>query len=119
MEIDESIFARMTFDGVKEKVWVLGFYERGTKAMRAIYVKDRSEQTLTNVVLENVEEGAEIYTDFWRGYNSLKHFYDHKIVNKAKKGSGTSEFQTTNRVEHMWSCIKRHLFMYSTCNLNL
>ena len=47
IEIDESIFAKMTQDGVKEKVWVLGFFERGTKAMRAIYVKDRSEQTLT------------------------------------------------------------------------
>lgn len=92
IEIDESIFAKMTKDGQKEKVWVLGFFERGTKAMRAIYVKDRSEQTLTQVILENVEIGAEIYTDFWRGYNSLKHFYQHRIVNKAKKGAGTSEF---------------------------
>ena len=43
IEIDESIFAKMTKDGEKVKVWVLGFYERGTKECRAIYVKDRSE----------------------------------------------------------------------------
>lgn len=51
--------------------------------MRAIWVKDRTTETLTQVVLENVELGAEIYTDFWRGYNSLKHYYNHRIVNKA------------------------------------
>jgi hypothetical protein len=44
------------------------------------------------VILENVEEGAEVFTDFWRGYNSLKHFYKHRVVNKAMKGYGTSEF---------------------------
>lgn len=82
----------MTRDGVKQKVWVLGFYERGTKEARAVHVKDRTEDTLTQVILENVELGAEIYTDFWRGYNGLKNYYVHRVVNKAHKGAGTSEF---------------------------
>lgn len=100
IEIDESIFSRQTAeDGDEKKIWVLGFFERDTKEMRAIYVKDRTEATLTQVILENVELGAEIYTDFWRGYNSLKHYYDHKVINKEQKGCGTSEYQTTARVE--------------------
>ena len=81
VEIDESIFATQGKDGAK--VWVLGFYERGTKEMRAIYVKDRTTETLTQVVLENVELGAEVWTDFWRGYNGLKSYYKHRVVNKA------------------------------------
>lgn len=80
VEIDESIFA-MGKDGCK--IWVLGFYERGSKEQRAIYVKDRTTETLTQVILEHVEPGAEIYTDFWRGYNGLKYYYKHRIVNKA------------------------------------
>ena len=68
------------------------------------------------MILENVEQGAEIFTDFWRGYNSLKLWYKHRVVNKAKVGSGTSEYVTTNRVEGMWSNIKRILYVYSTCN---
>jgi hypothetical protein len=44
VEIDESIFA-MGKDGCK--IWVLGFYERGSKEQRAIYVKDRTTETLT------------------------------------------------------------------------
>ena len=51
--------------------------------MRAIYVKDRTTETLTQVVLENVELGAEVWTDFWRGYNGLKAYYKHRVVNKA------------------------------------
>ena len=47
IEIDESIFATVTREGQKHKVWVLGFYERGTKEARAIHVKDRTEETLT------------------------------------------------------------------------
>ena len=83
IEIDESVFATVTREGQKHKVWVLGFYERGTKEARAIHIKDRTEETLTQVILENVEQGAEIYTDFWRGYNGLKHYYTHRVVNKA------------------------------------
>ena len=83
VEIDESIFATVSREGQKHKVWVLGFYERGTKEARAIHVKDRTEETLTQVILENVEMGAEIYTDFWRGYNGLKHYFVHRVVNKA------------------------------------
>lgn len=45
VEIDESVFATVGKDGCK--VWVLGFYERGSKDQRAIYVKDRSTETLT------------------------------------------------------------------------
>lgn len=47
IEIDESKFSKKSVDGKKENVWVLGFYERGTKEARAIYVKDRTEETLT------------------------------------------------------------------------
>ena len=47
IEIDESIFATINRDGHKEKIWVLGFFERGSRECRAIHVKDRTEETLT------------------------------------------------------------------------
>ena len=43
VEIDESIFQRVNTSEGEKKIWVLGFYERGSKDMRAIYVKDWSE----------------------------------------------------------------------------
>ena len=36
IEIDESVFAEQTIDGKQVKIWVLGFFERGTKEARAI-----------------------------------------------------------------------------------
>ena len=111
VEIDESIFATKQ-DG--SKTWVLGFYERGSREYRAIYVPDRTENTLTRVILENVQEGAEVVTDFWRGYNGLKHFYRHKVLNKAKLGYGTSEWVSTNQVESMWAQIKNEFQKYTT-----
>lgn len=66
-------------------------------------MKDRTEETLTQVVLENVEENAHVFTDFWRGYNRLKLYFKHRVVNKAVKGYGTTEYETTNRVEGLWS----------------
>ena len=47
VEIDESKFTQHTKGGVKCKVWVLGFYERGTKDVRAFVMKDRQEITCT------------------------------------------------------------------------
>lgn len=47
IEIDESVFMHANVEGHRVGVWVLGFWERGTKDMRAIVVKDRSEATLT------------------------------------------------------------------------
>jgi hypothetical protein len=44
VEIDESVFAERKGG---EKIWVLGFFERDTKEGRAIFVKDRTESTLT------------------------------------------------------------------------
>ena len=47
IEIDESVFAERKVDGKIEKIWFLGFFERDTKEARAIFVKDRTESTLT------------------------------------------------------------------------
>jgi hypothetical protein len=51
-------------------------------------MKDRTEVTCTQMIRDSIQEGAEIITDFWRGYNACKEFYVHRTVNKAKYGSG-------------------------------
>ena len=65
-----------------------------------------------------MELGAEIYTDFWRGYNRLKLYYKHRVVNKQMKGYGTSEYETTNRVEGLWSEIKRSMVIYHSYDIS-
>lgn len=114
VEIDESKFTHHTKGGVKCNVWVLGFYERGTKDVRAFIMRSRDIAACTQLIRDNVLEGAEVYTDFWRGYNECKEFYTHRVVNKASHGYGQSEFQTTSRVESLWHILKRNLHTYSS-----
>lgn len=70
--------------------------------------------TCTALVRDNVLEGGEVYTDYWRGYNTLKEFYIHRVQNKARYGYGTTEYQTTSRVESLWHILKRNIHTYST-----
>ena len=54
VEVDESKFTHHTKGGVSSKVWVLGFYERGTKDVRAFVMRDRTEVTCTQMIRDNV-----------------------------------------------------------------
>ena len=101
MEIDESKFTHHT-KGV------------GSKDIRAFVMRDRTDTTCLQMIRDNVIDGAEVYTDYWRGYNNCKEFSDHKTVNKAKHGAGPFEYLTTSRVESLWSMIKRNIHTYST-----
>jgi transposase-like protein len=114
VEIDESKFTHYSKGGQDAKVWVLGFYERGSKDIRAFVMKDRTEVTCTQMIRDHVVEGAEVLTDFWRGYNTCKEFYTHRTVNKAKYGSGQGEYMTTSRVESLWHSVKRIIRNYSS-----
>ena len=103
------------YDALKKnaKIWVLGFYERETKKARAFVVSDRSEETLTNTIRSNVIEGTTIYTDFWKGYNGLSEFYNHKPVNKSKEIDKKIGDWCTNQVESLWAVLKRDISKYS------
>ena len=56
VEIDESKFTHHSKGGQDSKVWVLGFYERGTKDVRAFVMKDRTEVTCTQMIRDNVHD---------------------------------------------------------------
>ena len=79
-------------------------------------MKDRSETTCAQMVRDSVQEGAEVFTDAWRGFNQLKHFYSHHVVNRNKPGNTSVE--TTARIESLWHIIKRNIHTYSTFKLH-
>jgi IS1 family transposase len=118
VEIDESKFTHHTKGGTDTKVWVIGFYERGTKDVRAFTLKDKSEATILALIRENVAEGADIVTDSWRGYAECKNYYNHRIYNRQKStdenGNKLPNDNGINRVESLWSMLKRNIHTYST-----
>lgn len=88
----------------QDKTPVFGMVERKGK-LNAMVVKDTSCETLTAEVVRFVKE-AIIYTDEWRGYNSLKQLFQHEIV-KHKEYEYVRENVYTNTIEGFWSLLKR------------
>jgi len=114
VEIDEALFSRNTNKdtGEKHQVWVLGIFEVGTRVARAYVIKDKTAETLQDIIVNHVEEGSTICTDCWKGYIGLKDKgFRHKRINHRK--GWIHNGYTTNRVEGLWKQLRRFVRRYS------
>ena len=127
VKIDGSLFGRkIKYKGnpqKSKKVWIVGLMERKSNKLILYPVKDRSAETLENIIIKHVRPGSTIYTDGWRGYGKLKQFnYTHFVVNhrnifKAKyENSDTGDILSvhTNKIERAWQHVKN---TFGKCNL--
>lgn len=92
--------------GSAGKTMVVGIKDRETNEVKAQVVKATDSATLIPFVEDNVEEGAEVYTDEARAYGPLSARYGHDSVKH-----GVSEYVRgkvhTNGIESFWSMLKR------------
>jgi transposase-like protein len=112
---------KITGTGGAGKVAVMGLLERDGK-VRAKVIGDATQLTLHAEVRGNVEPGAELFTDAWKGYGGLHQEYIHQVINHAEKYVDGQIH--TNGIENFWSLLKRgikgtyvsvepfHLFRY-------
>ena len=103
------------------KAVVFGLLERKSGEVRTYAVATRRKHDLQSHVRENVEPGAELYTDALKSYEGLAD-YQHKVIDHAEKYVDGNVH--TNRLENFWSLLKRaikgtyvsiepfHLFRY-------
>ena len=116
VQIDESVLTRRKYHRgrlVMER-WCLGIYDTTTKIGLVQFIPDRQASTLTPIISKYVLPGSEIWTDCWKGYNSLKHLgrvspYIHKTVNHSRYFRDPITGVCTNQVEGLWSCLKMYL----------
>lgn len=89
----------------KDKTPVVWMVERWGKVL-AKKVNNVQAKTLTREVTRYVKETANVYTDEWLGYKTVKKMYTHSIVNH-----GSWEYVRwnayTNTIEGFWSLLKR------------
>ena len=88
------------------KVAVMGLLERDGK-VRAKVIRDATQLTLHAEVRSNVEPGAELFTDGWKGYGGLHADYIHQVIDHAEKYVDGQIH--TNGIENFWSLLKRGL----------
>jgi len=112
---------KITGTGGSGKVAVMGLLERDGK-VRAKVINDATQLTLHAEVRSNVEPGAELFTDGWKGYNGLHADSIHKVIDHAEKYVD-GQIHTCG-IDNFWSLLKRgikgtyvsvepfHLFRY-------
>jgi co-chaperonin GroES (HSP10) len=103
-EIDESLFTHYKDPCSKEKkqVWIVGIIQRDKNEARVFQVANRSAETLTKLIKDNVEEGSTIVIDQWKGYSKLNESYNHIYLNKS---SDEAQTDNTNQIEGYWGRI--------------
>ena len=91
----------------KDKTPVLGILEPGeVSQIRTIVIPNTETETLQPLLEKNIETGATLMTDEWKGYSQAHTTFDHKFVMHSA-GQYTNGSITTNGVENFWSHFKR------------
>lgn len=107
--------------GPEGKAIVAAVLERGGK-VRAKVVTSRGKNSLQSLVRDNVELGANLYSDALKSYEGLGNDFTHQVIDHADKYVDGQVH--TNGMENFWGLLKRgingtyvsvepyHLFRY-------
>lgn len=112
-EVDEThLFSRKNVQGRilnGQKFWCIGIFSRD-KNIRLKISRRRNSEVLSEFITHFVPTGKTIISDFWRGYNNLKFFYNHKKINhKLHFVDPEDNSIHTNNIERIWRELKKKL----------
>lgn len=89
----------------KDKTPVIGAIERGGRLI-AKAIPSTSREHLHGFLIKHVKRNAKLMSDEWKGYNGLKEYYNHTIVDHSAKQYVDGDTHC-NTVEGFWSILKR------------
>jgi transposase len=115
IELDESYFGGKRKGkrgrGASGKSVVFGLLERDGRVYTKV-VESVDAQTLMSHISEHTRKGSVYYTDAFRGYQSLKRYGKHHIVNHSKSFVDKRTKNHINGIEGFWSYAKHILYHY-------
>ena len=111
IEVDESYFGGTRKGkrgrGAGGKVPVFGLLKRGGRVYTKI-ISDASSSTLIPIIESKVVPDSIVYSDCWRGYNTLDvSEFKHYRINHSKLFADKQNH--INGIENFWNQAKRHL----------
>jgi hypothetical protein len=90
------------------KAIVMGILDREARKVRAKVVPSVRREVLQAEIIKGVEEGSEVYTDGWPGYDQLLlSGYLHQVINHTKEYVRGQVH--TQGIDNFWSLLKRGL----------
>ena len=114
LEADESYFGGRRKGkrgrGAGHKTIVFGILERGGKVSVSI-VKDVKAESLMNETVKKVRRGSIVYTDKWRGYDSLM-FCGYRHLNIDHRYKFKQGKVYINGIEGFWAFAKEKLMKH-------
>lgn len=92
----------------KDKTPVAGILQQGGK-VRAKVVKTTASEYIEPFVVQNVKAGSILISDEWRAYTKMHNWFDHYVVDHARRQYVTDAGMTTNTIEGFWTWIKKSI----------
>jgi len=115
IELDESYFGGRRKGtrgrGAKGKSIVFGLLEREGRVYTKV-VENVTAETLMQHIAARTRKGSVYYTDAFRGYQSLKRYGKHHVVNHQKQFVDKRTKNHINGIEGFWSYAKHILYTY-------
>ena len=118
VELDECLLTRHKYNRgrvLRNQVWILAGVERGDNDHAFIeIVRNRSRNTLLEVIRRRVRGGSIIMTDKWKGYLHLEillfcYEFSHHVVNHSENFVDPITGAHTQSIESYFSVLKRTL----------
>ena len=114
VQVDERKIGRRKFhrDRVVEGNWILRPIDVVTNEVRMTIClgNNRDAATLYDLIVEHVQLGSTIHTDYWRGYNGLGGgFAAHLTVNHPVNFVDPITKAYTNNIESQWRALRHRL----------
>ena len=102
--------AKVQGRGVAGKAIVMGMLERSEdcSTVEAKVIPDTTKYTLQTELVENVEQGANVYTDGFKSYDGLDAMFEHNSVDHSA-GVYVEDLVHTNGMENFWTLLKRSI----------
>jgi transposase-like protein len=102
----EKRLKMQTAERGKANAIVMGMLSRTSREIRAKVIPDVSRDVLQSEIFKEIEQGSEVFTDGWSGYDRLLlHGYLHQVINH------TTEYVNgqihTQGLDNFWSLLKR------------
>jgi len=91
----------------KNKTIVMGVLDRDARQVRATVIPAARRSTMEAMVRNHVEPETTMYTDAHVGYDLLKNYFSHEVINHME--TYVQGKVHTNGIENFWSLLKRGL----------
>lgn len=125
VQIDESKFSKRKYNVGREvrSPWIVGGIDLETREVFFVETFFRDAETLNNIIINHVEPGSIIFTDCWRGYNSLQNQnFEHFTVNHSRNFIDPETGANTQLIENTWGVFKKRFRargINSNCKIEL